>query len=831
MMTRFAQIRRRVAATFIFLAAVSCAGQGRAQQSPMEEVIVIGVTPVHGSELPVTQIPYNVQSAHGDDIERVQSLSLADFLNRTMESISINDVQNNPLQPDVQYRGFTASPLLGLAQGIAVYQNGVRINEPLGDAVNWDLLPQSAIYSINLIGGSNPLFGLNTLGGALTVDMKDGFNTEGHVVQAQGGSFGRRNLSVESGGNGGPFAYYANLHLFDEDGWRDLSGSSALNFYSSLGWRDGASSLNFNAGYGDSELIGNGPAPVELLDVDRDAIFTAPDITDNGMHMFSLDGFHSFTDDIALGGNIFYRRNKTHSFNGDASEFVVCNLGGQETLLEGIEDDDLEELSLEEDDICDGTIADADALEDFLNATAAALGEGADFNVEDLSDELSGTGLLSGEAINNTSDRRQKSYGADLQLTYSPDLFDRPNQFIVGFAWYRGDTDFDSQLELAGLDPDTRSTEGLGTGTFVDDQAARIRTRTESLGVFFTDTVGLTDRLSLTVSGRFNVTGVDLEDRSGARPELNGEHDFNRFNPAVGLTYEMGKAFNIYGGYSESSRAPTPIELACNEHIFALAEARAGAAGEDPEDVEFECRLPNAFLADPPLDQVVTESFEVGARGTARGVKYHIGLFHTISNDDIVFQTTGRNTGLFANVDKTRRRGFESGFNGNLGPLDWYLAYSFVEATFQDEFAVLSPNHPFADEEDGTLQVDKGDHIPGIPEHQVKIGGDWIFSDAMSAGLEAIYNSDQTLRGDESNLLDTVDGYAIVNLRGRYRLNNSFEVFAQVTNLFDTRFETFGLVGEDPSGADIPAFAGFSDPRFLGPGSPRAGFIGLKLSL
>lgn len=797
----------------------------------MEEVVVIGVTPMQGSGLPITKIPYNVQTAHGDDIERVQSLSLTDFLNRTMESVSINDVQNNPLQPDVQYRGFTASPLLGLAQGLAVYQNGVRINEPLGDAVNWDLLPQSAIYSINLIGGSNPLFGLNTLGGALTVEMKDGFNTEGNILQAQGGSFGRTTVSVESGGNQDGFGYYANLHYFNDNGWRDLSGSNALNFYSSLGWRGNSSSLNFNAAYGNSQLIGNGPVPVELLQSDRNAIFTAPDITQNNMHMFSLDGTHSFTDELMLTGNAFYRRNKTHSFNGDASNFVVCNLGGRDTLIDGLEDDDLEELNLGERDVCEGQFTDAGALESFLNATATALGEHTEFNVENLDGQLSGTGVLSDQAINNTSDRVQKSFGADLQVTYGAHLFDRPNQFIAGFAWYRGDTGFNSRLELALLDPVTRSTEGLGTGTFVDGQATSIKTTTESISFYFTDTIDVTDRLSLTVSGRFNTTGVDLADQSGDRPELNGKHDFARFNPAVGVTYELNKDFNLYGGYSESSRAPTPIELACNNHVFDVAVRNAIAAGKDPADVNFECRLPNAFLADPPLNQVVTESFEVGARGSVYAVKYHLGFFRTVNNDDIIFQTTGRNTGLFANVDQTERMGFESGFNGNRGPLDWYLAYSFVQATFQASFDVLSPNHPYADEETGTIHVESGDRIPGIPQHQLKIGGDWSFTETLSAGLEAVYNSDQYLRGDESNQVDPVGGYAIVNLRGRYELNRYLQFFAQVNNLFDTHYETFGLLGEDPSGAGIPAFANFSDPRFLGPGSPRMGFVGFKLSL
>lgn len=793
---------------------------------PLEEIIV-RVTPAQGAAgLPKGKIAYNIQSAYDDDIERMQSLDLADFLNRTMESVSINDAQNNPLQPDVRYRGFTASPLLGLAQGMSVYQNGVRINEPLGDAVNWDLLPESAIHSINLIGGANPLFGLNTLGGALSIDMKNGFNSPGTHLEIQGGSFERYIVSGETGGNRGGFAWYGNVHYFDEDGWRDESPSDALNFYGSIGWEGDRTSINLNGQYGESDLIGNGTIPVELLQIDRDAVFTAPDITANEMVMFSADANHDFTDNITFSGNTFFRRNKTDSFNGDGSEFAVCELGGSDRLLEGLDEDDLEELGLDDDDVCENQFADAGALETFLNNLAG----GDEFSLDDI-DELSGTGILSDEAINNRSNRVQKSYGTDMQLMFSNDLFGRSNQLIVGAAWFVGKSNFNATLELAELDPVTRNTQGLGTGTFVDEAATDIKTETETWSLYLTNTMDLTDRLSLTLSGRLNVTGVDLADQSGERPELNGEHDFHRFNPAVGLTYQVNRDTNLYGSYSESSRAPTPIELACNDRIFDLAVANAIAEGDDPDDVDFECRLPNAFLADPPLEQVVAKSFEFGIRGDFHDIGYHVGFFHTTNNDDIIFQTTGRATGLFANVDKTRRMGFESGFHGNWEKLDWFLAYSYIEATFEDSFSVLSPNHPFADEDDGTIQVRPGDNIPGVPDHQLKLGGDYLFNENFSIGAEMLYNSGQHIRGDESNQLNKVGGYAIVNLRARYVFNDHIQFFAKANNVFDKTYETFGLMGESPSEVEVPEFSNFSNPRFLGPGAPRAGFIGIKLSL
>jgi iron complex outermembrane receptor protein len=186
---------RRLAKAVLLLA--SCHGLAATAQTT-EEIVVIGVVPF-GAGIERGKVPFPVQTGSAEDLKSSNSQSLADFLKQSFTSVSLNDAQNNPLQPDLQYRGFTASPLLGLAQGLAVYQNGNRINEPLGDAVNWDLLPQSAIHSITLSGGSNPLFGQNSLGGSLAINMKNGFNFQDNNIEFSGGSFGRTRANAELG--------------------------------------------------------------------------------------------------------------------------------------------------------------------------------------------------------------------------------------------------------------------------------------------------------------------------------------------------------------------------------------------------------------------------------------------------------------------------------------------------------------------------------------------------------------------------------------------------------------------------------------------------------
>jgi iron complex outermembrane receptor protein len=828
---RMVDLSRRIGGLFAcalpILASFAQSPPSVARTSFDEEVTVVATTPSGGIGLPADKLPYNIQSVTADALENAQSLDLTDYLHSNLASVSINSAQGNPLQPDVQFRGYTASPLLGLPIGVAVYQNSVRINEPLGDAVNWDLLPESAVHRLSLIAGSNPLFGLNALGGALTIEMKNGFNSSGHSIEYEHGSWGRNIATVQSAARNDALGYYLNISYFDEDGWRDLSASDATNVYGAVSWRGSATELDVTGQHGNSELTGNGSAPVGLIAIDRTAIFTAPDITENRMHMLTANLRHAFSDSTELVASSFLRGNSTDSINGDISELVSCRLNNGNFLLEGLEDDELDSLGLDLGDICAAPgagIADPDALETALNTLA-----GDDvFEIDDLTESVSGSGTIDHEAINNLSTRKQKTRGADMQFTFTDDLFNRGNYLVAGFAYFRGEAKFNARVELSNLNAKNRSSAGLGLGSFVDEFSTNVRTRSSTWSAFFLDVFDFNEQLSFSFGGRFNATDIKLRDRTTQRLELNGEHVFQRFNPTVGVTYSPFQQINLYAGYSESSRAPTPIELACNDGVFQIARDAAIARGEDPDEVNFECRLPNAFLADPPLDQVVANSYEFGLRGELPYAQYHLGYFHTTNRDDIIFQTTGRATGLFANVDKTLRQGVEVSASGDLQSLNWSLSYSYIDASFASDFLALSPAHDFANS-DGEIQVRDGDRIPGIPEHLFKFGADYAFSFGASVGFDVIVNSDQFLRGDESNQLDKIDGYTTVDLRANYRLNDHAKVFMRVTNLFDSEYENFGLLGEDPG--DVIDVLRDRRPRFLGAGAPRGVWLGFKFSI
>jgi len=167
----------------------------------LKRVFIYPTTPLGGADVDPDKVPASVNAIDASQIKQTGSLNISDSLVKYVPGITINEVAGNPFQPDVQFRGFVASPVSGTPQGLAVYQNGVRINEAFGDTVNWDLIPTAAIKSVSVVT-NNPAFGLNALGGAVDVQMKDGFSYHGAEIDTMGGSFGasrvRRNGASKS---------------------------------------------------------------------------------------------------------------------------------------------------------------------------------------------------------------------------------------------------------------------------------------------------------------------------------------------------------------------------------------------------------------------------------------------------------------------------------------------------------------------------------------------------------------------------------------------------------------------------------------------------------
>jgi iron complex outermembrane receptor protein len=745
------------------------AGQAPNTPSPAppevrESVVVVGVTPIQGLGVDANLVPSNVQTITLDAGLLTGGRTLTDLLGERVASVHVNEVITNPFQPDLQFRGFVASPMLGLPQGLAVYQNGVRLNEPFGDTVNWDLVPSNAIASLSLMPGSNPLFGLNALGGAIAVQTKTGFTHSNRSIAVSGGSFGRGAVEAEFGAHNDSFGYFVAGNVLAEEGWRDHSPSRLRQLFADLEWRRARTTVNTSLSLAANRLIGNAPAPVGLVDLDRSAVFTHPDETKARAALASVRARHSLGPDLLLDANVFFRRAAIRGFNGDDSAYDECAATGFEAFLCSDE------------------------------------GEG-DVVIDQFGRRVRQAADAEYDATNNTSRTRTNGWGGTLQLSSTRALGGRANHFVAGVTLDGGQSHYEAAAELARL-TDDRGT--IGAGLFDRDAAVGVKTRVTHAGLYAANFYSLSPRITFMGSARFHRSAVTLEDQLD--DDLDGDHSFMRASPSAGVTIKVSDRATAFASYSRSSRVPAPSELSC----------------ADPDDP---CRLPNAFVADPPLEEVVADTVEGGLRGSAPLLTWGAAVFQTTNQNDIMFISSGplTNTGHFQNVGDTVRRGLELSLSGRRPDVSWNVAYSFLSARFATPLTLSSPNHPDADE--GEIEVEEGSRIPSVPAHNLSLNlTGTIAKLTLGAGVHA--TSSQYFRGDEANLLDPIGGFADVHLNARLALGPRVALTARLTNVLGAKYATFGVLGE----ADEVLGDDFDDPEFVSPGAPRALWVGLELS-
>ncbi len=730
-----------------------------------EEIEVIGLAPLDHLGESSDRVPWTVHRVSSEALERGVAGGAGVLLEAELPGVHLSAAQGSSLQADVLYRGFGASPLLGANQGLSLYEDGVRVNEVFGDIVAWDLVPVFAAERIELLPGANPMFGLNTLGGALALNTRSGFDSERLNLNLEGGSFGRRSGELSAGGVFGSedgLGWFVAARSYEEDGWRDFSPSSLRQVLAKLSQRGERGHLALTVGAADNELIGNGATPVELLETGRSEVFTHPDRTRNDLFFPRLRIGRQFGPNLELEASVYLRVNDVDTYNADA--------------FEGDDDDHRDEIG----------------------------GDGDDGRVDQDDDGMDGVDFDEFDAVNNRSRTEQEGWGGSLQLAGLTDS----GRWLAGASWDGGRADFAFDTELAELTP-SRTT--VGSGRLLPGSEVGLRAETGHYGLWamrhWTTTGG---RLTWTLQARYNDSSVELDDRLGTA--LDGDHAYSRLVPSAGFVWEAStrerSTLLLFGNVSQSARVPTPVELTC----------------ADPDDP---CRLPNAFVADPPLDQVVTTSAEIGLRGRSGSVRWSAALFHSDSAEDIIFVSSGAGTsaGYFTNIDATRRQGLELWIRGRSGPVNWDASYTLLDATFQDRLTLPSPAHPMA--EDGEIEVEPGDFIPGVPRRQFRAGADVRIADRVVLGARVLGDSGRYLRGDEANLLEPVGSAWRADLWSRIELSPSLDLDLGVTNVTDREYATFGALGEP----DEVLGDGFENPRFLSPAEPRAFRASLRLRL
>jgi outer membrane receptor protein involved in Fe transport len=741
----------------------------------LPKLVVYPTTPLPGGGIESDKTPASVTVVDAGQIKQAGSLNIADALVKYVPGIIVNDVAGNEFQPNIQFRGFVASPISGTPQGLAVYQNGVRINEAFGDTVNWDLIPTAAIKSVAVVT-NNPAFGLNALGGAVNVQMKDGFGYHGAEIDTIGGSFGRVQSSAQWGKQVDNVAIYGALEGLHDDGFRNFSASDIRRFYGDVGIKNDQAEFHLNMGAADNKFGATATVPIELLQQFWGATYTSPQTTENRVEYLNLTGKIEATPSWTIDGSAHVRVFDQQVLDANPTGTQPC----ADPML-----------------LC------------FRDATTPANG----LNGEQLANPFN-AGAVLGEIDRTTTG--STTTGVSLQATNTDQLFGHNNHFVAGASFDSSVTHFSASAELGTIGPNfvvSGSGIFLGqSGSPVSIGPVALRATNQYSGLYALDTFDVTDAFALTAGGRFNLANINLQDQIGT--SLNGSDTYTRFNPIIGGTYKITSDLSAYASYSEANRAPTPLELGC-------------------ADPTHPCIIAAFLVSDPPLKQVVSRTVEAGLRGS-RDLKigtlgWKLGAFRADNSDDILAIPSPvlQGFGYFQNIGSTRRQGIEAEVNLKSATVQLYASYALVDARFLNALQVGS-NSPFADA-NGNVQIVPGNRIPAIPRNRIKAGIDYAVTDAFKVGGDALYVSSQCFVGDESNQAPRLPSYAVFNLHASYQINKTFQVYARADNIFDNRYATYGTFFD--TGA-IPNFANggapFTDPRSLSPARPRAFYAGLK---
>jgi iron complex outermembrane receptor protein len=638
------------------------------------------------------------------------------------------------------------------------------------------------------------VYGLNALGGAISVTMKNGFTYQGTDLELSGGSYGQRAVTGQFGMNSGAFGFYAAGRALDWDGWRQFSNDRMREAYAVFSVHTDAATLDLSYTRADNMMNGQGPSPMQELLVNRSLVFTGPQTNINSLDFVTLNGTLKLTDTWSLQTVLYYRDYAQTVSNGNTTNYEAC------TNTPGI-------------------LCQPDGVTPLTNSAGQ--------NLPDISD---GGNLIIGE--NDFESIHAWGRGATLQATDSESIFGHDNQFTVGAAVDYASTSFytgaqigliNSQLLVlpSNLIVDTPE-NSPGAVLNGDPVPVSVDSVNKNLGVYLTDTYNVTPDLAVTASGRYNISNINLADQLGT--SLNGYNRFVHFNPALGATYKLLPSMTLYGGLSQNTRTPTASEIECSNPLTP-------------------CLLPTNLAGDPPnLHQVVSHTAELGLRGTIPQVmgagsemSWNLSVFRTLLKDDIYGIATSVSQGFFQNIGDTRRQGVEAGLNYRAETWSAYANYSFVQATFRSPLVVPSPSNPYQDAL-GDIQVEPGDRLPGIPEHRLKLGADYKILPQWSVGTTVTAVSSFFYVGDESNQLAPIPGYAVVNLHTNYKPVPHFEVFASINNLFNRKYGTWGILS-DPTGINGPGIPpnGVTngpgvDNRFLSPAAPLEAFAGVRIT-
>ncbi len=741
-----------------------------AQEYPagaMLSVEIVGAAPLPGLGIDRRLLPYPVQTASGREIGQGGGTSLNEFMSRTMNGVNANEVSGSPLQNDITYRGYRASPVLGSAQGMSVFLDGVRVNEPFGDVVNWDMIPEAAIGKLLLVPGANPLFGLNTLGGALALSTKSGRSHAGVQAEASTGSNGRRRADLAAGAKWGEGWHgFAAATAFRDAGWRDESAGRMENALLKLGRSGQATDWQITVLGGRSSLLGNGLLPDGLYRDKRRAAYTFPDQTRNRLLQAMFNAEHRIDAVTELAATAYARHSRRDSVNGDVSEDYGNYV---EDCHEG------------------------------FGADGAAV-DGGDCALT----RTQGAALHPG--VLNTTRTRQRGEGASVNASAL-----RAGHRIDAGATFDASRSAFAQFEQL-------ATINAARGVLADPReeavpASSVVGRSRAWGLYAADTWTPVHGTSITGSVRFNHARVANTLTTERGPQAPESFAYRRFNPALGIAHDAAPGLTVFVNAAQGNRVPTVIELGC---------------ADPAQPCRLPVGLQSDPYLKQVVARTLEAGLRWQRGGTAASASFYRTRNR---DDILFFSSGPTRQGYFANFERTRHQGADLDWRRSAGAFSARLGYSFLQAVYDAGGALFTgartvrvvrgtrlaglPRH--------TLKL--GVEWTARPALTFGLDAQAV-SRLPAQGNEDGLAGDPEV-GEAPHAADwSTRGYAVLNLRATWQPSPRWTLSVRVNNALDRRYETYGAVAADlfPGGRlaaphDGPVEA--RQARFVAPGSPR----------
>ena len=280
--------------------------------------VLVNSTRLRDVQEPITQVPGKVIVVTAEDIEKLGAKTVQEVL-QYQTGIVLYDAVGNEFQQTVDMRGFNGQPVTATS----VFVDGVRVNEPDFNTINFDLIPIQDIERMEILPGTATVFGRNALAGVINITTKRGRTDRPHVgFNMGGGSYGRQRYSFNTDG---PlpisnFDYYFGVTRELTNGYRDEfdprnAGAGITRILTKLGYRLGDST---DASLAYTRVLDSisqaGSLPASLLRVDRNSNITPGDQSQSNLHQVALNLKQKLPEGFSVALNGFFRRNDIDLF-------------------------------------------------------------------------------------------------------------------------------------------------------------------------------------------------------------------------------------------------------------------------------------------------------------------------------------------------------------------------------------------------------------------------------------------------------------------------------------------------------------------------------------